>query len=219
MSTDYRTKAERDAAERFPRDTANHVMTVLHDDGLYRHLRFMPKSGGSFYWFDLITLPDSLVFRGDGESFVFTILRADDLFDLFRRTTYNGSINPSYWSEKLSSQRNAATAYSKALFDERVTKELADAEPRFPGVTAAWREKVEGFLAEYDTDDEASAQQAVNDFWYLPDDSDGDPFVFDAWDDWYLLRDYAWWFLWACHGIAWGIAQYDAATAAGQVAA
>jgi len=33
------------------------------------------------------------------------------------------------------------------------------------------------------------------------------------------LRDYAWWFLWACHGIAWGIAQYDAAKTATAVAA
>lgn len=29
-----------DIAARFARDTAQHEMTVLHDDGLYRHLRF-----------------------------------------------------------------------------------------------------------------------------------------------------------------------------------
>jgi hypothetical protein len=29
-----------DIATRFAKDTATHRMTVLHDDGLYRHLRF-----------------------------------------------------------------------------------------------------------------------------------------------------------------------------------
>jgi len=134
--TDYRTKAEKDAADRFPRDTANHQMTVLHDDGPYRHLRFMAPQRGA-YWFDLITLPDSLVFRGDGESFVFTILRAGDLFDLFRRTSHNNGPNPDYWSEKLSSERDAATDYSEHLFNEEVNKELAGAEKDWPGVTAA----------------------------------------------------------------------------------
>lgn len=64
----------------------------------------------------------------------------------------------------------------------------------------------------YDTTEEAGAQQAVTDFLYVPDDQDG-TFEFDAWDDWYLLRDYTWWFLFACHGIRWGVAQYDAAKA------
>ena len=27
------------------------------------------------------------------------------------------------------------------------------------------------------------------------------------------FRDYDWWFVWACHAIVWGIAQYDAVKA------
>jgi hypothetical protein len=28
-------------ADRFAKDTAEHAMTILHSDGLYRHLRFI----------------------------------------------------------------------------------------------------------------------------------------------------------------------------------
>jgi hypothetical protein len=248
MTTDYRTKAEKAAAERFPRDTANHQMTVLHDEGPYRHLRFMPKTGSSCYWFDLITLPNSLVFRGDGQSFVFTVFGTDDLFDLFRRTAYKGSINPGYWSEKLSSERGAATDYSEALFTDEVATALAEGEKRWPGVTAAWNEHVSEW-SDYNTEYESEAKRALADFQFgkaftakcscgktsvrvddylaamtwerehapvRSDDHtvriDSDTFQFD-WDEW-NLHDYAWWFLWACHGIAWGIAQYDAVKAA-----
>lgn len=250
---DYRTNAEKESADRFPRDTAGHELTILHDDGLYRHLRFMAPQRGA-YWFDLITLPDGLIFRGDGESFVFTILRAGDLFDLFRRSRDNGSINPGYWSEKLSSERDAATDYSRHLFDEEVTRDLAEAETEWPGVTEAWNEHV-GEWSDYNTEYESEARRALDDFEFgktytakcscgaespsyagfaaamawerkhaAPSDSghqmsvEPESFRFHDTYEW-DLRDYAWWFLWACHGISWGIKQYDAAKAAKQVAA
>lgn len=53
-----------EAAERFTKDVAGHVMTVLHDDGLYRHLRFVqPDRSG--YWFEIVTWPGSLAVRGE----------------------------------------------------------------------------------------------------------------------------------------------------------
>src|SRR5580692_6155935 len=93
-----------DVAECFQRDTANHEMTVLHDDGLYRHLRFMQvitdeltgkQSRSSFYWFDLVTWPGNLVINGDMETFAFA--RSDDMFGFFR----GDRINPGYWAEKV----------------------------------------------------------------------------------------------------------------------
>jgi hypothetical protein len=63
-TTDHRTKAEKAAAERFPRDTANHQMTVLFENGLYRHLRF-DAPDGSGYRFDLVTWPNRLAFQGE----------------------------------------------------------------------------------------------------------------------------------------------------------
>jgi hypothetical protein len=214
--TDHRSAAEKGAAERFPRETAGFQMTAMHEQGLYRHLRFA-RPGGSEYWFDLITAPHTLIFKGDCESFVFSLSPMADLFDMFRRTAQPDVINPGYWSQKLTSKREAAHDFSAELFDKRIAKELAAAEKEWPGVTEAWNEHASEW-SEYDLTEEGSAQRAVNDFWYVPDGS-ACPFEFDAWDDWYLLRDYAWWFLFACHGIRWGIAQYDAAKTTPAVAA
>src|SRR5947208_10170763 len=42
-----------DPAIRFARDTAKHEMTVAHNDGLYRHLKFRNTEHSYLYWFDL----------------------------------------------------------------------------------------------------------------------------------------------------------------------
>lgn len=162
MSTDYRTKAERDAAERFPRDTAGQAMTVLHDDGLYRHLHFTrnPRGYGE-YWYDVITTPHTPIFTGDGESYVFTVHPTEDLFDLFRRTATPKTINPGYWSQKLTSERDAASDYSVGLFEEQVAEHLAEAEVEWPGVTAAWNKHVE---SEFNTEYEPEARRALDEF-------------------------------------------------------
>lgn len=199
---------------RFVRETAKHEMTVLHDDGLYRHLRFVqPKSGSSCYWFDLITVPGALIFRGDGESFVFS--RLEDMFQFFRSGVMkDGSvqINPGYWSGKLTSDRASCMRYSEKLFTQKVTEYLAECEEDTPGVTAAWHKHLTEFSGDYDTSYEESARQALNDFEFLPEGDKGQPFTFeDTWE--WSFRDYDWWFLWACYGICWGIQQYDAAKA------
>jgi hypothetical protein len=147
-------------ADRFARDTAGHEMTILHEDGLYRHLRFRPQQHG-FYWFDLITVPYALIFRGDGESYVFSIDATEDMFVLFRKSSYKRSINPGYWSEKLRSNRDAATSYSEKLFEAAVARDLAMAEEDYPGVTAAWAEHLED---EYNVEYEVEARRALDEF-------------------------------------------------------
>ncbi|WNI19125.1 hypothetical protein [Actinacidiphila sp. ITFR-21] len=243
MATDYRTPAEKDAAERFPRDTAGFQVTVLHEQGLYRHLRFA-RRGGSYceYWFDVITTPHTLIFRGDGESYVFSVHPTEDMFDLFRRTARPGEINAGYWSEKLTSKREAATDYSMDLFEQLVAEELAEAEKVWPGVTEAWTEHVE---SEFNTEYEPEARRALEDFEFgktftakcscgeesAPSTSYGAPLKWERehsptrsddhkmsveqdsfqfydtyeWD----VRDYDWWFLFACHGIRTVIARRD----------
>lgn len=147
-------------AARFARDTASHQMTVLHDDGLYRHLRFQPQQHG-FYWFDLITVPYALIFRGDGESYAFAIDATEDMFVLFQKSSYKGSINPGYWSEKLSSNRDAARTYSQKLFEEEVARDLTVAEEDYPGITEAWTEHIE---AEFNIEYEEEARRALDEF-------------------------------------------------------
>lgn len=70
-----------------------HVMTVLRDDGLYRHLRFSKPNTGS-YRFDLLTWPGYLTITGDMGCYTFT--RLPDMFEFFI-----GYINTDYWAEKI----------------------------------------------------------------------------------------------------------------------
>ncbi|NUP46161.1 MAG: hypothetical protein HOW97_02430 [Catenulispora sp.] len=196
--TDYRTKAEKDAAERFPRETANHQMTILHDDGLYRHLRFaQPKPASSSYWFDLITWPGSLTIRGDlGESYTFS--RLPDMFEFFRGPV--GQINAHYWSEKLDNHRDSAKEYSEEAFANVVWTYVRECGEGRRGLAKAIQQEIfdPGFCC-----DEQTARDALEGFEYQG---------FKIHDVWELsFHNYKWTFLWACHAIVWGIAQYDAA--------
>ena len=149
-----------DVYERFQRETAKHEMTVLHDDGLYRHLRFKEPQR-SFYWFDLITAPGVLIFRGDGESFVFS--RTEDMFEFFRGPV--GRINPHYWSGKLTSDRDSVRKYDQDLFEQIVREHVAEAildrsAPR--GISRA----IKDMLENGDITWEGGARRALENFEY-----------------------------------------------------
>jgi hypothetical protein len=194
-----------ESTARFRADTTEHQMTVLHDDGLYRHLRFKP-AGRSFYWFDLVTWPGKLAFVGDGEGFVFS--RLEDMFEFVRMS--RGRINPGYWAEKLVTNQHTARAHSVEKFNERMAEALSAVEDRYPGAAAAWA----GHVEDYDVSYAANAREALADFRFVPDGApvEQPPLRFeDAWE--WDFQDWHWWFLWACQGIAWGISQYDTAKA------
>ncbi|MFJ3839410.1 hypothetical protein ACIPY6_28440 [Streptomyces sp. NPDC090054] len=245
-------------AARFARDTKDHVMTVLHEEGLYRHLRF--SAPRSFCAFDLITWANNFVIRWDGMAFVFSVFPTEDLFELFRRTGRIGEINPSYWQEKIIAGRDQIEDYSDDLFRAEVESTVQQwTEGLSKEEAAALREAVDEHffsdMSEYNvTDFESEAQRALLDFQHgehykavcvcglsakfeyrfeatsWRDRHLGNPgaghggkepvtvehdggFQFYDTHEW-RLRDYSWRFLWACHAIRWGIAQYDAAKAA-----
>src|SRR5690606_16251608 len=75
---------------RFVRDAAGLEFTVLHDEGLWRHLRYRAPRPG-LYWFDIITSPGLLTFNGDTGTFVFS--RLPDMLEFFT----GQYINPGYW--------------------------------------------------------------------------------------------------------------------------
>lgn len=224
-----------DMAERFRAETTNHQMTVLHDDGLYRHLRFAAP-GSSFYWFDIITWPGRLSVGGDVDTFAFA--RVDDMFAFFR----GQRVNPQYWAEKIADGRDRAKTFDEAKFNRLVDDEVNETETTFPGLTASLREE----MAEYATYFEAGAREFLRDFTYRTSagqtaidhaeytwsatlhnpqatsaekdaawkayrrTEDQHTFAFrDSWE--WDLTDYDWSFLFACHAIVWGIAQYDEA--------
>lgn len=203
-----------DIAARFNKDTANHCLMVLHDQGPYRHLRFK-QPGTSCYWFDLITVPGTLIFQGDGTSYTFS--RVTDMFEFFRGRP--GQINPIYWSEKLTSRHGSeAMTYDERLFRARVKEEVAYAMVggALPGLDAAVEYEVFG---QGDIYSESGARRALEEFAFYVNASDRDAWPhkqpdFQFVDVWEMsFTDYDWWFLWACNAIVWGIAKYDATIA------
>lgn len=204
---------EQRAAEHFGQDTAGHQIAVLHEEGLYRHLRFKhPKRGA--YWFDLITWPGVLVINGDMGSYTFS--RITDMFEFFR--SKSGRINPHYWAQKLRAN-DGVRAYSEDLFRRRVTEAFVDAvrygaAPR--GLGKAVRRDI---LDSTELGWEESARQVLDRFAFYKNESDrwdidkAPDFQFeDTWE--WDFSEYTHQFLWSCHAIVWGIAQYDAKNAA-----
>lgn len=241
-----------DIEKRFRADTANHQMAVLHDDGLYRHLRFKAEDSG-FYWFDLVTWPGSLAIRGDVDGYMF--IRVTDMFEFFRmhrmhRTPRDGrlAINPHYWSEKVEGGRDTTKVYSGDLFKQLVIEHFKDAVQNREAPAGLGKAIRDDVLQAEDITHEEGARQVLRDFEYgevfiarcltckggsgefekleraafwevshLKEHPEHLTHVFtepafafsDSWE--WDLRDYDWSFLWACHAIVWGIAQYDTA--------
>lgn len=189
-------------AARFARETDSHAMTVLHEVGLYRHVRFENPKYGSIYRFDLITWPHGLLIRGDGPNFAFSLYPTVDLFDMFRRTASVGDINPGYWQEKVVAGK--VHSWSEDRFRSWVADETDNHEDHYPGLAKAIDEQILN-SDEHSLEYRGTAEYAVASFTHgdyrlrLP----------DRWEE--SFEDYSWEFLWACHAIRWGIGQYDAA--------
>ncbi len=199
--------AERDeiaqAAARFNEAVAEHEMTVKHDDGLYRHLRFS-KPGTWSYGFDLVTWPGHLAISGDMGDYVFA--RIEDMLDFF-----TGSINPHYWSEKLTNkdERAGTLVYDRDLFRPRVMEWLEERRDELePDELADLRGALDEQVFERAWDGPHSREEAIR--LLLEFDHKGTT-IYEPYD-WSLVR-WDWQFLWCCHAIPWGIARYRAATA------
>lgn len=67
--------------EQFLKEVTNHRLTILREDGVYRHLRFS-KPGTTCMSFDIITWPGYLCYCGDMGTFVFR--RLHDMLEFFR---------------------------------------------------------------------------------------------------------------------------------------
>lgn len=207
-----------DMAARFARDTAKHQMTILHDDGLYRHVRFANPDRSWNYWFDLITALGVLLFQGDGDSFVFR--RLEDMFAFFRDSAWQGQPNIRYWAEKLGNGERSVRVYQQELLQQIVDAEVAKAVATDPKKFADLAAEVREYVTDELLGEQAYDLKLVDDFRFWADPSDRyslrykkPDFQFYNVFEW-TVQDYHWWFLWACHAILWGIAQYDAVAVA-----
>lgn len=186
--------------EQFARETADHQMTVLRDDGVYRHLSF-GRAGSSTMRFDLITWPGHLCYTGDMGSYLFT--RAEDMFRFFRDD--EGRVSHQYWSEKVlaSDKHDGVRKFSMEVFRKEIEEYIADYNESYATLDIDEREdldeELESLFQRVD-DDPSCAWRELRDF-----DSHGLQFV-----DW--ESDCAEWthrYIWCCYAIVWGIGVYD----------
>jgi hypothetical protein len=200
----------------FERDTAEHKVNVIRDDGVYRHLR-CNKPGTWNMGFDIITWPGYLVITGDVETYVFS--RCEDMFNWFGDDPPRREINPGYWSQKLKGDRlgrDISRSYSHEAFSKQmhewVRMECESAE--YDGdemYESLLREAVDReVLAEYTTYEEEARERIL--------DLQHEGIVTGETWEW-DLKDYDYFFLWCCHAILWAIREYDALAAPEAVAA
>jgi len=186
------------AEESFLRDVRKHRMTVLHDSGVYRHVRFA-KPGTSIMQFDIVTWPGYLSFSGDMGAYVFSRLR--DMFEFFRGSTVGPiEVNLAYWAEKCRAvdRDSGIREYSPERFREQIERWLEDAE-----ASEECREAVRSEVLCHAEEGESAARKAADDFAY----ADGFAFT-DFWE-----ADCSEWtarYVWCCYALSWAVRQYDA---------
>lgn len=189
--------------QQFEGATREHQLTVIHEDGLYRHLRCQ-KPGTWIYGFDVVTWPGYLAICGDVGAFMFSRVR--DMLEFFEA---GGRINPGYWGEKLQGPGNYddnTRRFSPDLFRTRATawfEEIADTRQEVGEWTTHFREaRKEEFHREVVAradDGEHEARRALIEW--------GGEYGFG--DLWELdFREYDHQFLFCCHAIVWAIARY-----------
>lgn len=187
----------------------SHELRILLDNGVYRHLRFA-KPGDSNQYFDLITYPGGLLYRGDMGTFVFE--RLTDMFNFFRGKDDDYSINPSYWAEKVQAQctqGKGIMGYSSKRCAERV-KEYAEAfvldNELNEDEKAEFLEHVKDQIL-YAIDDEFEVISAIRAF------DTGEVKYNGAFEDFLYDRsnteEYTYHFIWCLYAIVWGIREYD----------
>lgn len=120
--------------QHFLEQTKDHQFTVIHDDGLYRHLRVQAPGTRMWSW-DVTTWPGHLATSGDiGSGYVFS--RVEDMLEFFKvqpssRSYYSDGapcIDFRYWAEKIIGvgEQDRTKRYSKDRFLQLVTAALEE---------------------------------------------------------------------------------------------
>ncbi len=205
-------EAEEKARDRFISDCGDHRMSVVHDQGLYRHLTFAaPRSLDRF---EVITWPGHLTINGAHGTWTFA--RIVDMFDFFRSSRGLTGINPHYWGEKLQGGLacgNVLTEeYDSDTFHALVREYVNDfAEGSdWPEETIA---DLRTEVAQQVTDDwldwthEAGARALLDQFEFR---TASHRFRFEEAWEWDLCVPSSH-FLWSCWAVAFAVDQYDQA--------
>lgn len=195
----------------FLQHVKEHQVKIIREDGVYRHIRFKAPGTGN-QLFDLTTWPGYLCFSGDMGTYVFQ--RADDMFQFFRNSNGELSINPDYWGEKLEcvDGQSGFKKFSAEIFREWVedhfkTYQLDNNELGEEIVSRIQAEIDTYIISELDDDfdQESRACRAVQEFV-----SDEEPsFTFQDFFDGGSPNEYTYRYIWCLYAIVWGISKYD----------
>ncbi|MBJ6986901.1 hypothetical protein [Devosia sp. MC521] len=182
----------------FLRETKDHELIVLADDGQNRHLTFKQPSTSNRY-FNITTWPGYLCISGDMGCYVFS--RLADMFEFFR----GEGINLSYWAEKLQAHDRGGghREFSEELFRHHIVSDFRAAYPQGKERRLEhWAELRE--MLEWETP--YSTESAITAAMTWRDAAGEQPF-----SDFYehRLEDYTHHFVWCCHAIRWAVEQYD----------
>jgi hypothetical protein len=196
-------------AERFARDIATHQMEILHESGIYRHVRFK-RPETSCMWFSLTTTPGRLVYAGDMGCFVFE--RLPDMFEFFRPRSGHELPNLGYWHQKLVAVDRDGGSMEHNVDQFRENLESYDTDELTDEQKQTVSDFIDDVCSKFEDEGPAVAYSAVNDF----ELEDAPKYCRDFFSDFFDRNDrvFTLRFEWACHAIQWGIRQYDLAKAA-----
>lgn len=188
--------------ERFQDTISEHRLTVIHDDGLHRHLSFARPQSSDRY-FNITTWPGFLCISGDMGCYVFQ--RTEDMFQFFRSDDL--AINPGYWAEKLQSGPSGAPdEITKEWMPDKFQSEI---ERWFKDATEDWSEEDKAVAWEdvesevlSEADNEWLAIYAAMEFRF----EDKELFQ-DFWE--VDCKQWKSHYLWCCYAIVWAIQQYE----------
>jgi hypothetical protein len=199
--------------EQFLKDVEGHKLTVIRNDGLYRHIRFA-KPGTRCMSFELVTWPGYLAYTGDMGSYVFT--RLDDMFEFFRCGASGQPwhrIDRRYWAEKCEAvDRGGIKEFCEETFNrvilERLVTWIRDRRDRT--TKEERRELWDAVISEVIHADGDSGgyrkQCAAHDFSHRVN-SDLLFYFQDLGES--SVERYTYRFVWCCYALAWGIGQFD----------
>ncbi len=184
--------------QQFLKDVAKHQMFVKLDQGVYRHIVFQQPERSYVHRFEIVTTPWRLMITGDMGTWVFA--RLEDMFEFFR--TDKGSVNLSYWAEKLLNGAHGTSSAGKVYDGDTYRTRLIDSLDGY-SLTKAKRAAIIREMKRLDFNDEHWILHQINEF-------EHDGFTFE--DVWEIdMTVYSYHFTWCCYAIAWAIQKWDAA--------
>ncbi len=183
------SKLAKVAEKYFIESTVDRSMEIIHDDGLYRHLKYY-KAGTRCMGVHITTWPGYLAISGDMGCYVFA--RINDMFEFFR----GDDINESYWAEKVQASDKCDGLRE---FDEDTAREWVADTLR--------QAKEDGATDLDDIEDEAEMINYDDGIIRFHDSLPAHRIFRDAWDN--NFERYTFRYLWCCYAIVWAIKEYD----------